>query len=232
MNTRLIEKILFNMSILYVESDSRYQTNVSEALNMKCKNVFVSSCVEESLDIFNNNNINIVITDINIKEEEDGTKLIKKIREINKDTPIIIISASKDAMQIVQLIGLGLVDYIFKPISLRRLRNDLYKSVQIILDKGIYIIFFENDITYNVTKRLLSKNENEITLTNSERMLLDYFVLNKNTILTKDEIKREVWEFSYDITDSAFKSLINRLRNKIGKNTIKNISGSGYILNV
>ncbi len=232
MKTAFLEKILHTMSILYIDYNETYRINVTKALKMKSSKIFVAKTAQEALELYKNHNIDIILTDINLQKQNDGIELIKTIRQENLTIPIIVISASKDAMQIVQLIGLKLIDYIFKPISLKRLRDDLYLAVQTILDNGKFMIFFDNNIVYNVQKQLLLQNKQEIPLTHNERSLLNFLILHQGTIATKDEIKDAVWEYAYDITDSAFKSLINRLRSKIGKQSIKNVSGSGYILNV
>ena len=55
---------------------------------------------------------------------------------------------------------------------------------------------------------------------------------NKHRTVSKDEIKNHLWEDSYEATDSALKSVLNKLRNKIGKDSIKNVSGVGYQIQV
>jgi len=62
--------------------------------------------------------------------------------------------------------------------------------------------------------------------------MLDVLIYNQQYILNKEELKDLVWENSYDVSDTAFKSLINRLRTKIGKKSLKNVASTGYILNL
>ena len=67
-------------------------------------------------------------------------------------------------------------------------------------------------------------------LTASETKLLNFLVKNKHRTVSMQEIKNEIWDDPYDATDTAFKSLLHKLRAKIGKNSIKNVSGIGYFL--
>ena len=71
-----------------------------------------------------------------------------------------------------------------------------------------------------------------ITLTAKEIDMIDYLILNSNRVVSHDELKLNIWKDSFEATDSALKNLLNKLRKKIGKDTIINISGIGYRLNI
>ena len=68
-------------------------------------------------------------------------------------------------------------------------------------------------------------------LTSKELILLEYLVKNSNRVISIEELKNCIWEDELDATESAFKNLLTKLRAKIGKDTILNISGVGYRLN-
>ena len=70
-------------------------------------------------------------------------------------------------------------------------------------------------------------NTEEIKLTKNESRLIEVFLANKNKYIKNEDIKRIIWS-QKEISDSAFKSLINRLSNKIGKDLISNSFGMGY----
>ena len=94
-----------------------------------------------------------------------------------------------------------------------------------------FIVSFKNDINYNVLqKKLIDKNKNvEISLTAKEIDLLDYLIKN-NRVVANEELKAAIWENEYEATESALKNLLNKIRKKIGKESIINISGVGYKL--
>ena len=226
------EKILKTMSLLYVEKDDVFRLNVVKALKLKAKKVFDCSTIKEASIAYNSNNIDLIITNISFDKTNDGIKFIHNIRQINKKIPIIVISESKNLLEIVELIKYNLIDYIFKPIDIKQLREGLSRAVEQIIYSGNYITYFKNNIEYNMQKNILTSYDHEVTLTNQERLLLNFLIKNQNLMITQDEIKDVVWENSYDVSDTAFKALINRLRQKIGKETIKNSSGNGYILDI
>ncbi len=62
-------------------------------------------------------------------------------------------------------------------------------------------------------------------------MLLELLIKNNNRVLSTDELKNYLWEDQFEATESALKNLLNKLRNKIGKEVLLNISGVGYRLN-
>ena len=82
------------------------------------------------------------------------------------------------------------------------------------------------DVLY---KKLIQKDTNtEISLTSKELALLDYLIKNSNRVVSHEELKVNMWEDEFEATDSALKNLLNKLRKKIGKETISNISGVGF----
>lgn len=101
-----------------------------------------------------------------------------------------------------------------------------------IIENSRFVITFKNNIIYNVLhKKLLDENtKEEISLTSKEISFLDFLIRNNNRIIPIEELKSAIWEDEYEATDSAFKNLLNKLRKKIGKESILNISGVGYKL--
>jgi len=227
-----MEKILKTMNILYIEENEKYNEVVCDALRFKCNNVFSAKNLRDASAIYNNDSLDIIITDIVFNNKTIGVNFIKNIRSINKTIPIIVISAVDSTDDIIELIKYNLTEYIKKPIQLSKLKDSLFECVKRIMEDGNYIINFGDNIVYNVQKNILSKNDNEIELTLNERKLLNYLLVNKNYILSQEEIMHFIWADKFDISESAFKSLISRLRTKIGKKSIKNSPGNGYILEI
>lgn len=227
----LSEKILRKLSILYVESDPIYVKNVSSALELKCEKIYTAGDINEAVNIYNNENIDIIITELEFGSNSDsGMKFIKGVRNINSDIPIIVLTKHTEIDYLLFAVRSNLVEYILKPIDLKILRDALFRSVGIIYDSGRYEICFSNGSNYNVRKKLLLSKDKELPLTQNEIKLLDFLIFNQNMLLSKDVIKNHIWENAYEISDEAFKSLLTRLRGKIGKEAIRNVSGSGYLL--
>lgn len=124
------------------------------------------------------------------------------------------------------------MDYLTKPVDFKTLNNSLHTCVEEIIDNSRYMISFKNNIQYNVLqKKLFDLNiKEEITLTSKELDLIDFLIKNSNRIVSSEELKSNLWEDYFEATDSALKNLLNKVRKKIGKESITNISGVGYKL--
>jgi len=231
MNTKTIENFLKNMSILYVESDELFYSQVTKALKIKSNHVYSYKSFNDAIKIIKNVNFDILITEINLKDG-NGFDLIDIIKEKYEQTEIIILSSLVNKETLLKAIKLNLVDYITKPINITQLREALKLASQKILNNGCFEVVFVNNISYNFRKKELSKNGKIINITRNETSLLDALILNQHCILSIEAIKDIVWDDGYYVNDIAFKSLLSRLRSKIGKESINNISGSGYVLNI
>lgn len=218
-----------HLNILYIEDEKNIRIKLKEALELIVSNVYDCENTEQAKHILNNKRIDIIISDINLKDE-NALEFIKNIRKNYATIPIILLSAYTEKNYLLEATKLKLVDYLVKPIDFKILNNAIEDAIQELIDYGNYIVDFENNTSYNILhKKLLSKDTNkELTLTAKEIELLEYLISNSNRVLSHNEIKNKLWVDAYEITDSALKNLINKLRKKIGKESIKNISGVGF----
>jgi DNA-binding response OmpR family regulator len=231
MNKLSIEKMLKQLSILYIEDDLKYIKSVTTALKVKCDNVICTSNLKEAAMQYRKTKIDIIICEFIISDSPVHL-FLQTIRDENFNIPIIIISKSTKTEDLLEAIKLNLIEYIVKPIELKVLREALIKSVVKILASGKYEVYFGDNITYNIKKKLLLKDDKEIKIALNETSLLELLISNQHYAISKEEIMYAVWDDDYNISDGAFKTLLNRLRNKIGKDSIKRVSGSRYLLNL
>lgn len=226
-----LNNILKKLSILYVEDEENIRNNIKKVLDLYCENIYAVASVEDALTIKESNRVDIIISDINLPKT-NGIDFIKELRKNDKTIPVILLTAYTDKDYLLEATKLKLVDYLTKPIDFKTLHVALLKCVQDILDNSRYIISFNNGIQYNVLhKKLFDKKDKiEIALTSKELNLLDYLITHNNRVISHDEIKFNIWEDEFEATDSALKNLLNKLRKKIGKETISNISGVGFRL--
>lgn len=225
--------ILSHLNLLYIEDEINIRENISKTLNIFVSKVFAVSNINEAVSVINSTRIDLIITDINLPGK-NGIDFIKKLREQKLNIPIIILSAHTDKNYLLEATKLKLVDYLVKPIDFDILKESLIRVCEEILDSAKFIVNFEEGISYNVLqKRVFTQKENlTIDLTSKEIELLNYLIENHKRIVSHEEIKNNIWEDSFEATDSALKNLLNKLRKKIGKSTIENISGVGFRINL
>ncbi|WP_324664468.1 response regulator transcription factor [Dehalococcoides mccartyi] len=174
----------------------------------------------------------VIILDIMLPEL-DGFAVCHKIRSNGNQTPIIMLTARYQEADRVRGLNCGADDYLVKPFSfpellarlralLRRANNQHSPSIKL------------RKLTLNTVDRRAFYDGREIELTAKEYGILEYLVLNKNCIITKNMIEEHIWESESDIFSNVIEVLISRIRKKLDNNNknslIKTVKGLGYII--
>ncbi len=125
------KNVLNNITILYAEDEPLIQAGITETLNLFEINVICAKNGEEGINLFTSSDkkIDLILTDINMPKL-DGLGMIKKIRETDKDIPIVITTAYQDIDFLMRSIDLGVSSYILKPIDNYKLRETLIKAIE------------------------------------------------------------------------------------------------------
>ncbi|WP_172802483.1 response regulator transcription factor [Poseidonibacter parvus] len=221
-----MKKLLKQLTILYVsKKDSNYK-KINTTLEIFFDNIIRCNNKEDALFIYKDTFPNIIIVDIDLVDS-NGIELIKDIRKKNKNIPILIITNNIETHNLIEAIKLNLIDYLLKPIDVSKLIFSLNKIAKIILNSGEISTFIKKDIKYNYLEKTILHNNKTEVLTKTESRLLELLLTNKNKIVSIKEIKKVIWS-DKEVSESAFKSLLNRLSKKIGKDTISNSFGIGY----
>lgn len=231
-NKKNFKIILTHLNILYIEDEINIRENITKTLEMFVSNVFPVGNINEAISIIENNRVDLIISDINLPGKS-GIEFIKRLRENKSNIPVILLSAYTEKDYLLEATKLKLVDYLVKPIDFDILKEALIKVCEEIIENARFIVSFEDKISYNILqKRLYTVDDNTIDLTSKEIELLDYMIENNKRIISHEEIKTNIWEDSFEATDSALKNLLNKLRKKIGKSSIENVSGVGFRINL
>lgn len=154
-------------------------------------------------------NPNLILLDINLPNI-NGKEILKNLR-LKSDIPVIMLTSLDNDLEEVTSITYGADDYITKPynptILLLRINNILkrYKSK----------ITTYQDLSIDISKGTISRENKEIVLTKNEMIIFNYLLNNKNRIVSRDELMSELWgNFEY-LNDSALTVNISRLRTKL-----------------
>lgn len=118
-----------DITILYVEDEPEVQETVLNFLNIIFKNIHLASNGKEALEVFNQNQIDLVITDINMPVM-NGLELLEELNKITNDIPTLIISAHSDQENMLSAIKLGVDGFILKPIEPDQFFDTLYNAVR------------------------------------------------------------------------------------------------------
>lgn len=219
---------LKQLTILFIEDDVTLLKKYTETLKIFFSEVFCAFSGKNGFELYEDKRPNIILLDLSLPDI-DGFSIIKKIRENDCKTPIIILSGHSDVETLLTAANSKIDGYLVKPIILEEL---LVKLLNALRRNGhkVSCIKFKNGIEVNFdTKEIISK-ENQTVLRAKEQQLLELFIENRNKVLTKEEIMDTIWPIE-DVTESAFKNLLNRFRCKVGEDVIISYKSIGWRLN-
>ncbi len=213
-------------SVLYVEDDNGIRDNITEILQHLFKKTYTAKNGKEAYDLYLEYKPDLIITDIKMPEM-DGIEFIKKIREYDSKTRVIITSAYTDLDYLLDATQLHLIKYIIKPITEEKLMEALSSFVQSYAKSHIFVI--GRNIIFDYDKSIIQNNDKQYQLTKRENRFLK-ILSSKKRVITYEEIENQVWDSNLVMTQNALRLFIKNFRKKLPLNTIKNVQGVGYRL--
>lgn len=223
---------MYKNTILIVDDDDRIRELLEKYLLKNNYIVLSLPDTSEILNLLEKYIIDLIILDY-MMPNESGIEFLQKIRKLENNIPIIMLTALGDIENRIEGLSYGADDYIGKPFEpkelLLRMQNILNKVKKINLDNkenfGTFI--------FNKTKMELFDENELIKLTDAEIKILQVFLENKNKILSRETI----CSLCNDINERSVDVQITRLRKKIESNSknpnfIKTIRNKGYIFSI
>ncbi len=217
---------LSSFTLLYVEDEEGIRNNINEILKHLFKDIYLAKNAKEAFHLYEINKPDLIITDIRMPNET-GIKLIRKIRKTDSKVRVIITSAYTDLDYMLEATELHLVKYIVKPITDLKL-NEALES---------FIKSYDNACLYNLpegwlfdeSKSIIQTSNEELKLTKKENQFLK-LLIQKNRIITYEEIENIIWSEEHIMTPNAMRLFIKNFRKKLPENSLRNIQGIGYRL--
>jgi len=118
--------LLNGFNILYIEDEADLLKHTTAVLEDFAKNIFAVQTCDEALKILNNNSIDVIISDILLKNE-NGIEFLRHLKnDLNIDIPAILTTAHTDTEHLLDAIKLKVENYIIKPINIKELLNSLH----------------------------------------------------------------------------------------------------------
>ena len=212
------------MKILLIEDNESIKKGLKFSFEENNYEIDDTTNIEETKKYLNETTPDIIILDITLPDG-NGFDLYKEtIKE--KQIPTIFLTAMDDENNVVKGLELGAEDYITKPFSTKELLTRV-KKILLRTNKTNKIKI--KDITFDIESMKVTKNNKEIELTALELKILQYLIINKEKIITRDRLLDKIWELTgNDVDDHTLTVYIKRIKDKLGKDIIKTIKGIGY----
>ena len=220
------------MKILVVEDNKTLQEDIKKELS---KNFEVETCTdgEDGLYMVSQGIYDLVILDLMLPNM-DGMTILKEARKVGVNTPILILTAKEALDDKMEAFTLGANDYLTKPFYMDELVARVYAILRTNgrIKDNRYLEFKE--LRIDSEKSAVYIGDEEVELQNKQFKLLEYFVLNKGSILLKEQIYDRIWGIDSDATIEIVEVYVSNLRKKLSKfgydKYIKTKRKVGYIL--
>lgn len=224
-----LKNVLKMLSVLYIDEEKEIPLSIKNALKIFTKKVFFANNIRTATTIYNRINPHIIISEVEINNQK-CFDFLHNIREYNHIIPIIVTSKNKDEKILMESIRLQLIDFLEKPLKIEEFIFALNNTAKHVLHFGNVNITFADNIKYNYIAKSIRIDKKIIHLTKNEAKFLEFLLANNGQLTKREDIEFYIWNEEY-VSDSTFKSLLKRVRDKLGKDTIKNSSGQGYYIN-
>lgn len=217
--------------VLIAEDEKEIRNIIKEYLGMESYAVDEAENGREALELFSQNRYDLILVDI-MMPELNGWEVCRKVRE-SSEVPIIILSAKGQEYDKLKGFELGVDDYLVKPFSPKELlarikaifrRNEKSSREE---DKNHYefgtlVVDFESQNIY--------VDGEKIKVTPKEYDLLEYFIRNRNIVLSRDKLLDGVWGIDFMGDDRTVDTHVKMLRESLGKyrQLVVTVWGKGY----
>lgn len=220
------------MKIFLLEDDKILAKEIKSFLEQKGFECLIAFDGEELLNKISTDSGDIILLDINVPRT-NGIDVCKLIRDQNKETPIMMLTALADLDNKLKSFKYGADDYLVKPFHL----EEMYIRIISLIRRSNFDskeIISLSDLDINIGNKSVKRAGKEITLTNKEFTLLLILAEAKGKILSKKEIAHKLWDDHFETSYNTIEVYINFLRGKVDKGFEKKLIqtkiGFGYYL--
>lgn len=219
--------------ILIIEDDEKLRKELETFLN---KNGFIATSLKKfdnAVEDILSQKADLLLLDINLPYT-DGEFICKEIRKTS-NVPIIMVTSRDNEMDELLSLNYGADQYVTKPYNIQILlakivgllkRNQNAGNNPDKIDCGEFVL--------NTAGRIAEKEDNKVELTKNEYKILEYLVLHRQQVISRDEIMDYLWESEEFVDDNTLNVNIKRLRTKLTElgliDQIETRRGQGYLL--
>ncbi len=221
--------------ILIIEDDQRIAQTISKGLVEQGMKTEIAYDGKIGTKYAVSGNFDLILLDLNLPEI-NGYQVAENVRKVDKDTPILMLTALGETEDKIEGFEKGADDYLVKPFDFR----ELLVRIKSLLKRSKTAQEEENhkvqvaDLVVDYDAKLVFRNNTAIQLTPKEFGLLEFLLKNHDRVVSKAEIAEAIWDQTANQSLNVIEVYINFLRKKIDKDfepkLIHTKSGMGYVL--
>ncbi len=220
------------MRLLLVEDEEMLSEIVAKGLRKAGYAVDKAFDGQEALYLYEINEYDLIVLDLNLPVM-DGIDVLKKIREADNSTKILILSARAKVDDRILGLDKGANDYLIKPFDFgeleARIRNLLRREFT-----QIPTILKTKGIVVDTKLKKAECNGNSLDLPRKEYAILEYLIMHKNEVVSSEQLIEHIWDNEFDPFSNALRYHICSLKKKLSEvsetDIIQNVRGQGYLI--
>lgn len=220
------------MRILVVEDQIKMANFIKRGLTEVGYSAAIAETGESAEAMFADNVFDLIIMDINLPGQS-GLDTARHFRRDGFRGPILMLTALGTTRDKVHGLDAGADDYLTKPFEF----EELLARIRALLRRhsgDVQTALKFDDLEMDLTTRKVKRGGHEISLTNREFSLLEYFLRNPEKPVTRTALSEHVWDVHFDTESNVIDVYVNLLRKKIDqpfeKKLIHTVVGVGYAL--
>ncbi len=218
------------MKILLMEDDLILNEIIQEHLEEKNYHVISTYSGDEAQEFIYKEKFDLLLLDVNVPNI-NGFELLKDLRKNSIKTPAIFITSLDMVDDIEKGFDSGCDDYIKKPFELKELDIRINNIKRLFNISPINLIKISEFINLDTKALSINIKEKSFHISKKECEVLEYFLKNKNRVISVDELSLNVWTYENSPNSSTIRTYIKNIRKILGEEIISNIRGVGYRFN-
>lgn len=212
------------MNILLIEDNLTIAKGLAYTFSQNNYQIIAKTNIKEAKNYLENNLPNLIILDVMLPDGNGFTFFQDYLQ--NKNIPVIFLTARDDEDEIASSLMNGAEDYLIKPFRVKELLARVNKVLNRVEAKNIIKV---KDITFDLDKMILKKNDQIINLTSIELKLIYALFLNINKVVRRGTLIDIIFDATGNyVDDHTLTVYFKRIREKIASDIIVTIKGVGY----
>ncbi|MFA5886602.1 MAG: response regulator transcription factor [Patescibacteria group bacterium] len=218
------------MKILIIDDEKDIRQFLKDGLEANLYLVETAADGERGAFLGRTGNYDLIILDY-LLPKMNGAEVLSEIREENKHVPILLLTVKSELTNKEDLFSRGADDYLTKPF----LFDELLLHVRALLKRPAKTegeLFKIDNLTLNTHSKIVRRAGRELYLTRREFTLLEYLILNRGKIVSRNQIMEHVWDYNADPFSNSIETHLASLRRKLNsshnRNLIHTFTGRGY----